>query len=90
MPPRNQEDKRKANAEETSCTTTGSPRAGLPDPKSVVAEEAFISPKGGHYRVLHTTERDGYDDAVPAPPAEPGRPPPKRSRRANARPRAGD
>ncbi len=90
MPGRKREDKRKANAEETPCATAGSPRAGLPDPKSVVAEEAFISPKGGKYRVLHTTERDGYDAAVPPPPAEPGRPPPKRSLRVNARPRAGD
>ena len=81
MPGRKREDKRKANAEEAPCATAGSPRAGLPDPKSVVAEEAFISAKGGKYRVLHTTERDGYDDAVPPPPAEPGRPPPKRSLR---------
>lgn len=90
MPRRNREDQRKANAEETPCATTGSPRAGLPDPRSVVGEEVFVSPKGGQYRILHTTERDGYDDAEPPPSAEPGRPPPKRSRRANARPRAGD
>ena len=80
MPRRNREDQRKANAEETPCATAGSPRAGLPDPESVVGEEAFISPKGGRYRILHTTERDEYDDAAPAPPAEPGRPPTKRPR----------
>lgn len=73
MPRRMQEDKRKANAEETTCVTAGSPRVGLPDPKSVVAEEAFKSPKGGQYHVLHTTERDAYDDPMPPPPAEPGR-----------------
>ncbi len=86
MSRRKREDKRKVNAEGTPCATAGSPRAGLPDPESVVAAVAFMSPKGGQYRVLRTTERDGYDDAVPPPPAEPGRPPPKRPRRANARP----
>jgi len=36
-------------------------RRGLPDPRSVVAQTTFQSPKGTRYRVLKTTERDAYD-----------------------------
>jgi hypothetical protein len=37
------------------------PNPGLPDPKSVVSERIFISPKGRRYRILRTTEKDSYD-----------------------------
>ena len=36
-------------------------RPGLPDPSSVVAETAFVSPKGRRYRILRTDEKDAYD-----------------------------
>jgi hypothetical protein len=39
--------------------------SGLPDPKSVIAEKTFISPKGNNYRILTTTETDPYDSPVP-------------------------
>jgi hypothetical protein len=34
---------------------------GLPDPKTVVSERTFISPKGRRFRILRTTEKDPYD-----------------------------
>ncbi len=37
------------------------PNPGLPDPKSVVSERIFVSPKGRRYRILRTTEKDPYD-----------------------------
>jgi hypothetical protein len=37
------------------------PNPGLPDPKSVVSERVFISPKGRRYRILRTTDKDPYD-----------------------------
>jgi len=44
------------------------PRAGLPDPASVVSEATLRSPAGRTYRVLRTTERDPYDPPdKPAP-----------------------
>jgi hypothetical protein len=49
---------------ETSGETppTGAARnPGLPDPKSVVYERVFISPKGRRYRILRTTDKDPYD-----------------------------
>lgn len=36
-------------------------RAGKPDPRSVVGETAFTSPKGFKYRIIHTTEEDATD-----------------------------
>lgn len=88
MPRRAKDDKREAGAEGPPCETAGSPRAGLPDPDSVVSEEEFTSPTGRRYRILHTTERDAYDEPVSRPEDEPAPPPPKRSRRSNARPRS--
>jgi hypothetical protein len=35
--------------------------AGLPDESSVIGEKSFVSPKGGRYRILRTTETDAYD-----------------------------
>ncbi|MES2196182.1 MAG: hypothetical protein V4517_17325 [Pseudomonadota bacterium] len=44
------------------------PRAGLPNPASVVSETTLRSPTGRTYRVLRTTERDPYDPPdKPAP-----------------------
>jgi hypothetical protein len=37
------------------------PNPGLPDPKSVVSERVFISPKGRRFRILRTTDKDPYD-----------------------------
>ena len=34
---------------------------GLPDPKTVVAERTFVSPKGRRFRIITTTEKDPYD-----------------------------
>jgi hypothetical protein len=48
------------------------PRPGLPDPRSVVSETTFVSPKGKRYRILKTTERDPYD-RDPAGPQKKGR-----------------
>jgi hypothetical protein len=67
MPRREKNDQPEASAEDTACETAVSPRAGLPDPNSVISEEEFTSPMGGHYRVLHTTEMDAYDESVPPP-----------------------
>jgi hypothetical protein len=39
----------------------GKPRAGLPDPASVLCEKTLISPTGRAYRILRTSERDAYD-----------------------------
>jgi hypothetical protein len=53
---------------------------GLPDPRSIVEETQFTSPKGQQYRILKTNERDAYD----APTEEghpPGRPVRRRPRR---------
>jgi hypothetical protein len=90
MPRRHTNDKPEAGAEDTPCETAISPRAGLPDPNAVVSEEEFTSPMGGHYRVLHTTEMDAYDESVSPPPDGPVRPPPKRPGRSKARPPSGD
>jgi hypothetical protein len=46
------------------------PRAGLPDPASVLCEKTFMSPAGRAYRILRTTEVDPYD---PPPKGEPKR-----------------
>jgi hypothetical protein len=44
------------------ATPTVRPRnPGLPDPKTVVSERTFISPKGRRFRILRTTEKDPYD-----------------------------
>ena len=40
----------------------GKPRPGLPDPKEIVAERSFVSPKGTRYRILRTDERDAYEN----------------------------
>ena len=60
--------KRKGDRENSGETppTGKPPNPGLPDPKSVVSERTFISPKGRRYRILRTTEKDPYD-----PPDEP-------------------
>jgi len=34
---------------------------GLPDPKTVISERTFVSPKGTRFRILRTTEKDPYD-----------------------------
>lgn len=34
---------------------------GLPDKETVIGERTFVSPKGKHYRIIKTTERDVYD-----------------------------
>lgn len=34
---------------------------GLPDPKTVVSERLFVSPKGRRFRIIATTEKDPYD-----------------------------
>jgi hypothetical protein len=39
---------------------------GLPDPKTVVLERSFVSPKGRRYRIITTTEKDAYDPKDPA------------------------
>jgi hypothetical protein len=33
----------------------------LPDPRLVIAQKTFLSPKGTRYRILKTSERDAYD-----------------------------
>jgi hypothetical protein len=35
----------------------------LPDPKTIVSERAFVSPKGRRFRIITTTEKDPYDPA---------------------------
>jgi hypothetical protein len=45
---------------------------GLPDPAAILEETQFTSPKGHHYRILKTNERDAYDE-----PAEKRIPPGK-------------
>jgi hypothetical protein len=37
------------------------PNPGLPDPKTVVSERTFVSPKGRRYRIITTTDKDPYD-----------------------------
>ncbi len=40
------------------------PRArnpGLPSKETVISERTFTSPKGKHYRIIRTTEKDPYD-----------------------------
>jgi len=81
MPRRKKDDEREADAARVAREHSPPPRAGLPDPASVVSEGAFTSPKGVRYRVLHTTETDAYDRPAPSP---------KRGRRPRARPRSGD
>ena len=34
---------------------------GLPDPKTIVSERTFVSPKGTRFRIIRTTEKDPYD-----------------------------
>ena len=34
---------------------------GLPDPKTVVSERLFVSPRGRRFRIITTTEKDPYD-----------------------------
>jgi hypothetical protein len=53
-----------------SSTTTppakGKPgNPGLPDPRTVLFERPFVSPKGGRYRIITTTEKDAYDPKDP-------------------------
>lgn len=54
------------------AATTPRRRKGLPPPESVVAEEKLVSPKGAHYRVLKTTERDAYENGEEGPRREKG------------------
>jgi hypothetical protein len=56
--------KPKAKAEPVSGTPKC--RRGVPSPETVVAEGTVTSPTGGVYRVLRTTQVDGYE----APPAK--------------------
>jgi len=59
-------DGRNARVRRTNDPTTGpTPReipAGLPNETSIVAERAFLSPKGKRYRIIRTNETDPYDD----------------------------
>jgi hypothetical protein len=34
---------------------------GLPDPKTIVSERTFMSPKGRRHRIITTTDKDPYD-----------------------------
>jgi hypothetical protein len=90
MPQRKKRDTPKTGPEDTPRESAGSPRAGLPDARSVVSEAEIVSPKGRHYRVLRTVETDAYDEPPPPPPDEPEGPPPKRPGRAKARHRSGE
>ena len=74
MPPRARKAKKppESPAEEPKPTL----EPGLPDPDSVVSEEAFTSPSGAHYRIFHTDETDAYEEPTP----------PKRRRRRSAKP----
>jgi hypothetical protein len=37
------------------------PNPGLPDERTVISEQMFVSPKGKRYRIIRTTEKDPYD-----------------------------
>lgn len=38
------------------------PRTGMPAKDSIIAEESFEAPTGKVYRVIHTNERDEYEE----------------------------
>lgn len=50
---------RKAAKKARKATRPRNP--GLPDPKTVVSERLFVSPKGRRFRIITTTEKDPYD-----------------------------
>ena len=50
---------RKAAGKAPDATRPRNP--GLPDPKTVVSERLFVSPKGRRFRIITTTEKDPYD-----------------------------
>jgi hypothetical protein len=62
---RREQDGPRDDAEIAAGGPAASARAGLPDPDSVMSEDELVSPKGHRYRVLHTTERDDYDEPDP-------------------------
>ena len=37
-------------------------RAGLPARDSIVGVETFVSPQNEEYKIIHTTERDAYEE----------------------------
>ena len=47
-------------------------RKVVPDPATVVAEEDFVSPKGGRYRIVKTRQMDEYDTPPPSEHEEEG------------------
>jgi hypothetical protein len=54
--------KRKGPRKPRKAPETARPRnPGLPDPKTVVSERLFVSPKGRRFRIITTTEKDPYD-----------------------------
>ena len=50
---------RKSSGETPSSARPRNP--GLPDPKTIVSERTFVSPKGTRFRIIRTTEKDPYD-----------------------------
>lgn len=65
---------REAEGKDTPCEAAAAPRAGLPDPDSVVSETELTSPSGRRYRVIRTTEKDAYEEPTPPSPENPPRP----------------
>jgi hypothetical protein len=37
---------------------------GTPDPRSVLYEKPFVSPKGGHYKIIVTDQVDPYEEPL--------------------------
>jgi hypothetical protein len=58
-------DARASNASKGAPESAGGKeRPGMPNKASVLSEKAFTSPKGKHYRIIRTDERDPYDAPV--------------------------
>jgi hypothetical protein len=53
--------KRKGPRKAAEKDATRPRNPGLPDPKTVVSERLFVSPKGRRFRIITTTEKDPYD-----------------------------
>jgi len=47
---------------------------GEPDPRTIVAEKPYVSPKGNRYTIVETDELDPYEEPGPRdePPPEDG------------------
>jgi hypothetical protein len=60
------------SAEEKEERPAPSP-VGQPDPRTIIAEKPYVSPKGNRYTIVETNELDPYEEPTPSEKPPEGR-----------------